>query len=64
MLTNEEVKDKCIKELEHLIENIKNDKTANNYSFNMEVLEIKQNSDHSQRYVSYGIRRNEYFFNK
>ncbi len=64
MLTDEEVKAKCIKELEDLIQNIKDDKTSNNYSFNMEVLEINQNSDYSQRYVSYGIRRNEYFFNK
>lgn len=64
MLTNEEVKAKCIKELEDLIQNIKDDKTSNNYSFNMEVLEINQNSDYSQRCVSYGIRRNEYLFNK
>jgi hypothetical protein len=64
MLTNEEVKAKCIKELEDLIQNIKDDKTSNNYSFNMEVLEINQNSDYLQRYVSYGIRRSEYLFNK
>ena len=64
MLTDEEVKAKCIKELEDLIQNIKDDKTSNNYSFNMEVLEINQNSDYSQRYVSYGIRRSEYLFNK
>ena len=64
MLTDEEVKAKCIKQLEDLIQNIKDDKTSNNYSFNMEVLEINQNSDYSQRYVSYGIRRNEYFLNK
>ena len=64
MTINEEVKAKCIKELEDLIQNIKDDKTSNNYSFNMEVLEINQNSDYSERYVSYGIKRSEYIFNK
>ena len=61
MKTDKEVKDECIKELEDLIQNIKDDENCNNYSFNMQVLEYKEDYLGVERYVSYGIQRSEYF---
>ena len=58
--TEEEVKEICIEELERLIQDIKDDKTSTNYSYNMEVINMESHPEGVVKYVSYGIRRNEY----
>ena len=60
MKTNEEQKAECIEYLEDLIQNIKNDKTSDNYCFNWEVLEQKEDNYHVERFVRYSITINEY----
>jgi hypothetical protein len=57
MRTNEEVKELCIKKLEELIQNIKDDKTSVNYVYSMEVLRFESNT----KVVRYSITRDEYY---
>jgi len=62
MRTNEEVKQLCIKELEKLIQNIKDDKTSDNYTYSVDVLERTSMAEMTTGLVRYAITRNEYFF--
>ena len=58
--TNEEAKQKCIKELEKLIQNIKDDKTSYNYSFNWEVLRMQTGFGYTETDVRFFVERTEY----
>lgn len=60
MRTNEEVKELCIKKLEELIQDIKADKTSNNYVYDMEVLEMTNSFEMTAGVVRYSVTRNEY----
>jgi len=60
MRTNEEVKELCIKELEQLIQNIKDDKISDNYVYAMDVLEYNQYYEYTSGVVRYSVTRNEY----
>jgi len=60
MRTNEEVKELCIKELEELIQNIKDDKTSDNYIYAMDVLEMTNSFEMTTGVVRYSVTRNEY----
>jgi hypothetical protein len=60
MKTNEEVKEICIKELEALIQNIKDDKISDNYTYAMDVLEYNQDYEYTTGVVRYSVTRNEY----
>ena len=60
MRTNEEVKELCIKELELLIQNIKDDKTSDNYVYAMDVLEMTSSFEMTAGIVRYSVTRNEY----
>tara|TARA_R110000796_G_scaffold215_1_gene864 strand:+ start:34 stop:270 length:237 start_codon:yes stop_codon:yes gene_type:complete len=60
MRTNEEVKEICIKELEDLIQNIKDDKISDNYTYAVDVLEYNQNYEYTTGAVRYSVTRNEY----
>jgi len=55
-----EVKKLCIKELENLIQNIKDDKTSDNYVYAMDVLEVVNGCQTTSAVVRYSITRNEY----
>ena len=60
MKTNEEVKEVCIKELEELIQSIKDDKTSDNYVYAMDVLEVVNSFEITSAVVRYSVTRNEY----
>ena len=60
MRTNEEVKELCIKELEELIQNIKDDKTSDNYVYTIDVLEMTNSFEMTNGVVRYSVTRNEY----
>jgi len=60
MRTNEEVKELCIKELEELIQNIKDDKISDNYVYAVDVLEITNSFEMTNGVVRYSVTRNEY----
>jgi len=60
MRTNEEVKELCIKELEELIQNIKDDKTSDNYIYAMDVLEMTNRFEMTAGVVRYSVTRTEY----
>jgi len=60
MRTNEEVKEICIKELEELIQNIKDDKISDNYVYAMDVLEMTNSFEMTTGVVRYSVTRNEY----
>jgi len=60
MRTDEEVKEICIKELEDLIQNIKDDKTSDNYVYAIDVLEITNSFETRAGVVRYSVTRNEY----
>jgi len=60
MRTNEEVKELCIKELEELIQNIKDDKISDNYVYAVDVLEITNSFEMTNGVVKYSVTRNEY----
>ena len=60
MRTNEEVKELCIKELETLIQSIKDDKISDNYVFAMDIIERENNFEFVTDVVRYSITRNEY----
>ena len=60
MRTDEEVKELCIKELEDLIQKIKDDKISNNYVYAMDVLEYNQDYEYTTGVVRYSVTRNEY----
>lgn len=60
MRTNEEVKEVCIKELEELIQNIKDDKTSDDYVCAMDVLEMVNSFEITSAVVRYSVTRNEY----
>ena len=60
MRTNEEVKEVCIKELEELIQNIKDDKISDNYVYAMGVLEMTNSFEMTTGVVRYSVTRNEY----
>jgi hypothetical protein len=60
MRTNEEVKEICIKELEELIQNIKDDKISDNYVYAMDVLEMTSSFEMTTGVVRYSVTRNEY----
>ena len=60
MRTNEEVKELCIKELEELIQNIKDDKISDNYVYAMDVLEMTDSFEMTTGVVRYSVTRNEY----
>jgi hypothetical protein len=60
MKTNEEVKEVCIKELEELIQSIKDDKTSDNYVYAMDVLEVLNSFEITSAVVRYSVTRNEY----
>ena len=60
MRTNEEVKKLCIKELEELIQNIKDDKTSDNYVYTIDVLEMTNSFEMTNGVVRYSVTRNEY----
>ena len=61
ILNRQETKQKCIKELEKLIQNIKEDDTSENYSFNWEVLAIESGFGRTIRDVRYSVERREIF---
>ena len=60
MKTDEEVKEVCIKELEELIQNIKDDKISDNYVYAMDVLEMTNSFEMTTGVVRYSVTRNEY----
>tara|TARA_R110002012_G_C11330650_1_gene576980 strand:+ start:405 stop:611 length:207 start_codon:yes stop_codon:yes gene_type:complete len=60
MRTNEEVKEICIKELEELIQNIKDDKISDNYVYAIDVLEMTNSFEMRAGVVRYSVTRNEY----
>ena len=60
MRTNEEVKEVCIKKLEELIQNIKDDKISDNYVYAMGVLEMTNSFKMTTGVVRYSVTRNEY----
>ena len=60
MKTNEEVKEVCIKELEELIQSIKDDKTSDNYVCAVDVLEVVNSFEITSAVVRYSVTRNEY----
>ena len=60
MKTDEEVKEVCIKELEELIQNIKDDKISDNYVYAMDVLEMTDSFEMTTGVVRYSVTRNEY----
>ena len=60
MKTDEEVKEVCIKELEELIQNIKDDKISDNYVYAMDVLEMEKSFSGTSAVVRYSVTRNEY----
>jgi hypothetical protein len=60
MKTNEEVKEVCIKELEELIQSIKDDKTSDNYVYAMDVLEVVNSFGITSAVIRYSVTRNEY----
>lgn len=61
ILNREETKQKCIEELEKLIQNIKEDETSENYSFNWELLAMESGFGCTVRDVRYSIERREIF---
>ena len=60
MKTDKEVKEVCIKELEELIQNIKDDKISDNYVYAMDVLEMTNSFEMTTGVVRYSVTRNEY----
>jgi hypothetical protein len=60
MKTNEEAKEVCIKELEELIQNIKDDKISDNYVYGIDVLEVVNSFEITSAVVRYSVTRNQY----
>ena len=58
--TNEEAKEVCIKELEELIQNIKDDKISDNYVYGIDVLEVVNSFEITSAVVRYSVTRNQY----